>query len=182
MKKALILTTLISSMVVAETSNTYINMNQVLLTHSENGTVNDFQPTAFQWTLGHIVKDFHYLLIGVEGSLMLGVRNDVKSSTQSSQSGAFTNATTTLDKLYNVNIKAILPIIHDLSATTYLGVSRAKMLSTATNYTSRNVWDNSFSYGVGLEYQLLSKVSVHADYMKYFKNLDAIEFGIGFKF
>jgi opacity protein-like surface antigen len=87
-----------------------------------------------------------------------------------------------LEKLYNVNLKAMVPLVGNLSANAYLGASRAKMLSTATNYKSNNAWDNGISYGAGLEYNFLSDVSVHLNYMQYFKNLNGLEFGVGFQF
>lgn len=73
-------------------------------------------------------------------------------------------------------------VVDDLSASAYLGTSRAKMISTTTNYNSNNVYDNGITYGAGLEYNILCDVSIHLEYMHYFKNLNAVEFGLGFRF
>jgi hypothetical protein len=113
----------------------------------------------------------------------LGVNNDTKTLVNTSTLGTFSNAQTSLNKLYNLNLKAIIPIVNNLNFNMYLGGSRSKMLSTAVDYRSNDHWDNSVSYGAGLSYELgSSKVSVEMDYMQYFKNLNAIEFGFGFKF
>lgn len=182
MNKLVILTLSVSSILLATEPNTYINMKAVQLTHSDNGTQQDFKPTAFKWTLGYIFKEFDYVSLGLEASAMLGVDHDTKSTVLSSTNGTYTNATTAIDSLYNLNLKAMIPLSSRFILSTFMGKSRAKMSSTATNYTSNNRWDNSLSYGAGLEYNILTDVSIQVDYTQYYKNLNSIEAGLGFKF
>ena len=182
MKKTLLISLALSSAVLATSPKVYVNMSQSLLTHADNGTVSDFELTGFKWSAGYVVKEFDKLSIALEGSAMLGVTNDTKASVKSSSTGTFSNATETLERLYNVNLKVMVPLGGNVSANAYLGASRAKMLSTAINYKSNNDWDNGITYGAGVQYNILSDVSVHLDYMQYFKNLHAVEFGLGFRF
>lgn len=176
------MSTILGSTLLLATPNTYVNMSNSWLNHSDNGTVDEFKPTGFKWTVGYVLKEFDHFNLAIESSAMLGVNNDTKVSVASSGTGTFTNAVETLDKLYNVNVKAIVPINDNFAVNVYLGASRVNILSTATNYGDNNSWDNGISYGAGLEYNLLSDVSVHVDYMQYFKNLNAVEVGLGFRF
>lgn len=84
--------------------------------------------------------------------------------------------------MYNLQIKTIVPIFDNLNANVYFGGSRAKMLTSANNFTGSNSWSNSVSYETGLEYWFQSNVSLRLDYMKYFKNIEAIDIGLGFRF
>jgi len=182
MKKAILLSITVSSTLLWATPKTYMNMSYSWLTHSDNGTVSDFRPTGFKWTAGYIVKEFDTFNLAIEGSAMLGVNSETKATVASSGAGTFTNAIETVDRLYNLNLKATLPISSKISANGYFGTSRVKILSTATNYGDNNGWDNGISYGAGLQYNIFSDVAVHVDYMQYFKNLNAVEVGLGFRF
>ncbi|HHD82435.1 MAG TPA: hypothetical protein ENK94_04505 [Campylobacterales bacterium] len=182
MRKLLILTLGVSSMLLATSPKTYINMKAVQLIHTDNGTEQDFEPTAFKWTVGHIFKEFDHVALGIEASAMLGVANDTKSTVSSSTTGVYTNAKTEMDNLYNLNLKVLVPLTDNFMFSSSIGVSRAKMISTATNYSSPNNWDNSLSYGAGIHYNILRDVSLEVDYMQYYKNLNGIEVGLGFKF
>lgn len=182
MKKIILMSTILSSTLLFATPKTYVNMNHSWLNHSDNGTVSDFNPTGFKWTAGHIVKEFDFMRFGLEATAMLGLNNETKTTVSSSTTGTFSNATEIIDKLYNVNLKAMIPIKDKFSVNAYLGASRVKIHSTATNYGDNNGWDNGISYGAGLQYNILSDVSVHVDYMQYFKNLNAVELGLGFRF
>ena len=182
MQKIILISLVLSSALLATEPKVYVNMSQSLLTHSDNGTVSDFELTGFKWTAGYVVQEFGSVEIALEGSAMLGVNNDSKASVTSASRGTFSNAQEILEKLYNVNLKMMIPIVQNLSVNTYLGASRAKVLSTATNYKSNKAWYNGISYGAGLEYNVLPDVSVHLNYMQYFKNLNGVEFGLGFQF
>lgn len=176
------MSTLLSSTLLLATPNSYVNMSNSWLSHSDNGTVSDFNPTGFKWTAGYVLKEFDHFNLAIEGSAMLGVNNDKKVTVASSGRGTFTNAIESIDKLYTVNVKAMVPLNDNFTLNAYLGASRVNILSTATNYGDNNSWDNAISYGAGLEYNLLSDVSVYVDYMQYFKNLNAVEVGLGFRF
>jgi len=173
---------LFSTFVFAETPKTYINMNHVLLKYTDNGTTSDFKPTGFKWTAGYLVKDFDFVSFGLEASAMLGVNNDSKSSVTLSNGNTLTNAQASLDKLYNIQLKTIIPLVDKLNANVYLGGSRVKMLTNADSFTGSSGWNSAFSYGAGLEYWFPSNISFNLDYMQYFKNLNALEIGVGFKF
>ncbi len=180
--KILLSSILLSTLLLAETPKAYIDMNHVWLNYSNNGTTTDFKPTGFKWTGGYVLKDFDFASVAIEGSLMLGVNNDSKSNVTLSNGNSLTNAKATLDKLYSLHIKGILPITKGFNANLYLGGTRGKLLSSSNQSKSKSSFENSFSYGGGLEYWTPANVSVYANYMQYFKNLDAIEVGVGFRF
>ena len=183
MKKVILLSLCLSSFIIAnEPNKAYIDMNHVWLNYSNNGTTTDFKPTGFKWTGGYVFKDFDFASVAIEGSLMLGVNNDSKSSVTLSNGNSLTNAEATLDKMYSLHIKGILPITKGFNANLYLGGTRGKLLSSSNQSKSKSSFENSFSYGGGLEYWTSANVSVYGNYMQYFKNLDAVEFGIGFRF
>lgn len=182
MQKILFLSALVSGLLLAETPKTYIDMSSVLLNYSNNGTTTDFKPTGFKWTMGYVVSDFTYASVALEGSAMLGVDNDRKSTVQNSNGDTFTNAQVSIDKMYSLNVKGMLPLSQSFTANLYLGGTRGKVWSSSNNSTSNSSFENSFSYGAGLEYYLPADVSLYANYMQYFKNLSAVEFGLGFRF
>jgi len=172
----------VSSLLSAETKKTYINMSHSWLTHSENGTVSDFNPTGFKWTIGQELINFKGINIAVESTVMLGVNNDKKTSVASTATGTFSNASIALEKLYNVNLRVQKEVLKDLSLQAYLGVSRIKMIPLAINNRPTRTYENGLSYGAGISYDFLPNVSVNFKYMQYFKNLSAIEVGMGFRF
>lgn len=182
LKKLTLTSLVLSSLLLAETNENYINMGYTWLTHSENGTVSDFNPTAFKLTVGKNVYRFNGIALALEGTVMLGVNEDEKSSVASSTTGTFTNASIMLDKLYNVNVRAKKEVVKDLSLQAYLGVSRAKMIPVALNNTPNHGYRNSVTYGAGVSYDILSKISLNLEYMQYFDNLNAVELGVGFRF
>ena len=181
-KVSLLLVTIIPYMLLADESKVYIDMNPSVLSYSDNGTTSDFKPTGFKWTAGYIVKDFDFVSFGVEGSLLLGVDNDVKSKVKNSKGNSFTNAIVSIDKMYSLHLKSILPITNGFNANLYIGGTRGKLLSSSDQSSSSDSVENSVSYGIGLEYWSSADISVYANYMQYFKNLNAIEVGVGFRF
>ena len=171
-----------SSLLLAQSNENYINMSHSWLTHSENGTVSDFNPKGLKGRIGKNLTTFKGIELAVEGTAMLGVNHDKKSSVASSTVGTFTNASMALDKLYNVNLRAKKEVPQDLSLEAYLGASRGKMIPIALNNTPSHGYQNSISYGAGISYDLLPTISVNLEYMQYFDNLSAVEFGVGFRF
>ena len=172
----------VSSLLSAETKESYINMSHSWLTHSENGTVSDFNPTGFKWTIGQELTNFKGINIAVETTAMLGINNDKKTSVASATTGTFSKASITLDKLYNVNFRVQKEVLKDVSLQVYVGASRGKIIPLAINNIPKHTYENGFSYGAGISYNILDDVSVNLEYMQYFKNLSAIEFGMGFAF
>ena len=108
--------------------------------------------------------------------------NDTKRSVKSSSGGTLVNAQEQLDKLYSLNIKASVPLFSNFSTHLYVGGIQGKIESIADNYANKSVYDNSLSYGAGVKYLIANDVSVHADYRHYFKNLEALQIGVGFGF
>lgn len=182
MKKLLVLPIIVSGVLLAETPKVYVDLNPVLLNYTDNGVKNDFDIKAFKWSLGYLIKDLDIVTLGVEGSALLGYGADKRSRVTNSDREIFTNATSYLDSLFALHLKGIVPINNNFHLNTYLGGSQAKLDSIATEFESSGKWDRSLSYGVGLEYWSSANVSIHANYMQYFKNLSAIEVGLGFKF
>ena len=182
MKRILFLSALVSGLLVAEAPKTYIDMGSVLLNYSNNGTSTDFKPTGFKWTMGYLLNDFTYASVAVEGSAMLGVNNDTKAQVHNSNGDIFSNAKMSLDALYNLQLKAIVPITQSFNTNLYMGGTRGKTFSSSNVSNNKGSYDNSFSYGAGLEYWSSADVSLQVKYMQYFKNLSAIEFGLGFRF
>ena len=182
MNKLLLNILLLSSVAFAQDSKFYVDMNPSSMSFESKGISSNFKPTGFKWTAGYIVKDFDFVSFGVEGSLLLGVNNDVKSKVKNSKGNSFTNATVSIDKMYSLHLKSILPITNGFNANLYLGGTRGKLLSSSDQSSSSDGFENSISYGVGLEYWSLADISVYVNYMQYFKNLNAIEVGVGFRF
>ncbi|MBU1667525.1 porin family protein [bacterium] len=182
MKKTIMITLALSSALLATSPKVYVNMSQSLLSHSDNGTVSDFDPTGFKWTVGHNFYAFNGIELALEGTVMLGVDEDEKASVASSSTGTFTNASIMLDTLYNVNLRAQKEVVKDWSLQAYLGASRGKMIPIALNNRPNHGYRNSLTYGAGVSYSILEDVSLNFEYMQYFENLDAVEFGVGFRF
>jgi len=182
LKKITLISLATSSLLLAQSNENYINMSHSWLTHSDNGTVSDFNPTGFKWTIGKNLTTFKGIELAVEGTAMLGVNHDKKSSVASSSTGTFSNASIALDKLYNVNLRVKKEVLKDFSLQAYLGASRGKMIPIALNNTPSHGYQNSISYGAGVSYDIFSDVSINLEYMQYFDNLNGIEFGVGFRF
>lgn len=172
----------VSSFVLATETEYYIEMAPTVLSYSGNGSTDNLKPTGFKWTVGYTLGSINKIKISTEGSVILGVNSDNRDSLSTTSGGTFTNSKTSLEELYNINLKATLPILDQLYLNGYLGGSQAKLLSTADNYQSENEFDSSVSYGAGLKYEFLSDIYLQVNYMQYFKNLNATEFALGFKF
>lgn len=182
LKKVTLTSLALSSLLLAESHENYINIGYTGLTYSENGTVSDFKPTAFKWRVGHNVYAFNGIELALEGTVMLGVNEDKKASVASSSSGTFTNASVMLDGLYNVNLRVQKEVVKDFSLQAYWGVSRAKMHTVAVNNRPNHGYKNAMSYGVGASYDMVEDIALNLDYMQYFENLSGIEVGVGFRF
>ncbi len=180
--KILLSSILLSSFLFAETPKAYIDMNYVWANYSNNGTTTDFKPTGVKWTGGYVVKTYPYLSVAVEGSAMLGVNSDTKSTVHNSSGATFHNADVSIEKMYSLNLKTIIPLSNSFNVNVYLGGTRGEVSSFSDESNSKGGFENSFSYGAGLEYWTPADVSVYANYMQYFKNLDAVEVGVGFRF
>ena len=157
-------------------------MGSILSSYESEGMSSDFKPTGFKWTAGYVVKEFCYASMALEGSAILGVNSDKKSTVQNSSGETFNNAQVRIDKMYSVNVKSMFPLSQSFNANLYLGGTMAKVLSSSDNFSSKSSFENSFSYGAGLEYWSSADVSLQVKYMQYFKNLSAVEVGVGFKF
>ena len=182
MNKVLASMLIFSSAIVAQSPKVYVDMSPVWLNYESKGISSEFKPTAFKWTAGYVVKDLSFVSLALEGSAMLGVNNDSKATVQNSNGDTFTNAKVSLDKLYSVQVKGMFPLSQSFNANLYLGGTTAKVLSSSDSGANASSFENSFSYGAGLEYWTSANVSVYANYMQYFNNLDAIEVGVGFRF
>jgi len=182
MNKLLISMIIASSTVIAQNPKLYVDMSPTWMKYESSGVNSDFKPTGFKWTAGYEVKDFSFASVALEGSVMLGVNSDKKSSVKNSSGTTFTNAKITVDKLYALHLKGMFPLSGGINANVYMGGSRGKVLSSSDQSTSNSSFENSFSYGAGLEYWSSANVSVYANYMQYFNNLNAIEVGLGFRF
>lgn len=182
MKKSLLLSLCFTSFIIADESKTYIDMSPVWMNYESKGISSDFKPTGFKWTAGYVLKDFSFASVAVEGSALLGVNHDKKATVNNSNGDTFTNATVSMDKLYSLHLKSMFPLSQSFNVNLYLGETTAKVLSSSDNSSSKSSFENSFSYGGGLEYWTSANVSVYANYMQYFKNLNAVEIGVGFRF
>jgi len=182
MKKSLLLSLCFTSFIIADESKTYIDMSPIWMNYESKGISSDFNPIGFKWTAGYVLKDFSFASMALEGSALLGVNHDKKSTVQNSNGDTFNNATVSVDKMYALHLKSMFPLSQSFNANLYLGRTTAKMLSFSDNSSSKSSFENSFSYGAGLEYWTDADVSVYANYMQYFKNLNAVEIGVGFRF
>ena len=184
-KKIFILVLILTSLF-SDTSKKYIDFEYALLNYSNSSTNKDFQLNGYKLTAGYMLFDFPYLDIGVESSIMVTkgeVRNSVIIDNGLNINGTtLHDATVDVDLLYTAYMKATAPIVDILYGNLYIGWDRAKVSSEAKDYTRYSKWDDSLSYGIGLEYWIPMGVSLKIDYMSYFNNLNSIEFGFGFKF
>jgi len=185
-KRILLLIILISTLSFANTAKKYIDFEYALLNYSNSGTDKDFELNGYKLTAGYILTNFSYLNIGIENSII--ITNGQTPSVVTIDNGATINGTTLneatvdIDFLYAVHLKATAPIIDILYGNLYFGWDKAKVSSRATNYETSTKWEDSFSYGIGLEYWIPMGISLKLNYMSYFNNLNSIEFGFGFKF
>jgi len=182
MKKTLTLGILLSGTLLANEPKVYVDMSPVWMNYESKGISSDFKPTGFKWSTGYVLKDFSFASVALEGSALLGVNHDKKSTVQNSNGDTFNNATVSVDKMYALHLKSMFPLSQSFNANLYLGGTTAKVLSFSDNSSSKSSFENSFSYGAGLEYWSSVNVSVYANYMQYFKNLNAVEIGVGFRF
>jgi len=182
MKKILCLLLGLSSVMVAQSPKAYIDISPMWMSYESNGISSDFNPTGFKWTGGYRLKDFSFVSFAIEGSAILGGNSDKKSTVTNSSGVTFTNAEVSLDKMYALHLKSIVPIVQNFNANLYLGATTGKLLSSSDQSQSNSSFENSFSYGAGLEYWTGANVSLYANYMQYFKNLNAVEVGVGFRF
>jgi hypothetical protein len=185
-KKILFLVIFISTLSFGDMARKYIDFEYALLNYSNSSTNKDFQLNGYKLTAGYMLFDFSYLDIGVESSIMVTkgeAQNLVTIDNGANINGVTLNdATVDVDLLYTAYMKATAPIVDILYGNLYLGWDRAKVSSKAKDYNRYSKWDDSLSYGVGLEYWIPMGVSLKIDYMSYFNNLNSVEFGFGFKF
>ena len=182
MNKLLVSIWMLTGIVVAENPKIYLDMSPIWFNYESKGVSSDFNPNGFKWTMGYELKDFSFASVAIEGSALLGIENDKKSSITNSSGVTFTNAKVTVDKIYSLHLKGMFPLSNSLNANIYMGETRGKISSSSDQSTSNSSFENSFSYGAGLEYWMPANVSLYANYMQYFKNLDAVEVGVGFRF
>ena len=184
MKKIVLAIALCSSILLAESKNLYVELGGNFLTHDkdENGLKSDMESTALKVTLGSLLMEQKNYHLSLEGSLMLGLDGESKSSIEQNNGNTLTNAKLYLDKLYNVYVKGTFPLSNELKLNGYLGLSHAKTLAKADNYNGSNGFKTSLSYGIGMDYEFYSNVYLHTNYMQYFSDLSAFEAGMGFRF
>lgn len=182
MHKLLVTMLMFSTAVLAENPKVYLDMSPIWSNYESKGISSEFKPTGFKWTAGYVVKEFSWLSVAVESSVILGVNTDTKSTVQNSSGETFNNAQVGIDQLYSLNVKGMFPLTQSMNANLYVGATRGKIFSSSDNSTYHASYDNSVSYGAGLEYWFPADVSLYVNYMQYFKNLDAIEVGVGFRF
>jgi len=182
MLKTMILSILTLSLANAQDTKTYIDLGTMAMNYTDNGTLTDLKPVGVKWTVGYVIKDFDKFSLGVETSFATGAKSSKKSTITTTNGVVLTNSETTLEELFNANIKTIVPLKENFNANIYVGATRAKLLSIADGYASKNKYDNSISYGAGVEYWFPKNISIYGDYMQYFDNVNAIEIGIGFRF
>ena len=182
MNKLLVSMLIFSSAIEAQSPKIYVDISPVLMNYESQGISSEFKPIGFKWTTGYVVKEFSFASIAVDGSAMWGVKHNKKTTVQNSNGDTFGNATVSVDKMYSLHLKSMFPLSQSLNANLYLGGTGGKVLSSSDTSNSKSSFENSFSYGAGLEYWSSADASVYANYMQYFKNLNAIEIGVGFRF
>jgi len=184
-KRILLLIILISTLSFGKMLKKYINFEYAILNYSNSGTDKDFQLNSYKLTAGYMLFDFSYLDIGIENSIIVAkgeTQRVVTINGETIDETTLNDATVDVDFLYTAYLKATTPIIDILYGNLYFGWDRAKISSKATDYETYSKWENSFSYGIGLEYLIPMGVSLKLNYMSYFNNLNSVEFGFGFKF
>lgn len=184
MNKTIVSITLCSGLLLADSPKLYIDMAPVYLTHDkkDNGVKSDLNSNAFKWTLGSILTQSTMYTFSIEGSALLGIDGENKALVERSTTGTLTNAQIRVDKLYNINLKTMVPLTHKITLNGYFGATRANTIAIADNYYHENALKNSLSYGAGLAYQFHPQVSLYTNYIQYYSDLSAFEVGLGFWF
>jgi opacity protein-like surface antigen len=165
-----------------KSANIYVDVGYSIATYSKNGTKSDFHPKDYKLDIGYIFADLDYIAFAAETGLLFNAQSDKKSEVTLLDGTTLNNAKVTLDKLYYLELKAIIPLFDQLNANVYAGGNQVKMLTSGDGYKGSNDWDYGFAYGAGLEYVFKNNISLHTDYMIYFTNIKAIDFGLGYRF
>jgi len=181
LNKLLISIILFTTIIVAQNQKVYIDIDSAWLSYKSKGVSSNFRPMGVKWTAGYKLKDFYFASVAIEGSALIGVENSTKSSLKNS-SGTFTNAEVFVDKIYSLQLKNIFPLNQSFNANFHIGGTTGKINSSSNQSKSNSSFERSLSYGASLEYWSKENISLHVGYMQYFKNLSAIETGIGFQF
>lgn len=158
----------------------YVGLAPAYLTYESKGVKPKFNTVGEKYTLGYIVKSYGLYTASIEGSILLA-GSDKKDSVTNSF-GTFKNAEVTIEQLYSLHIKNQFNFNNKLNGSFYLGVTRGKVYSSSDRGVSKKKFENSFSYGAGIEYELNTQVSIQANYIQYFKNLHSVEVGLVLKF
>lgn len=179
MKKLILL--LMFSLLSAHANNSfYFGLAPAYLTYESKGVKPKFHIVGEKYTLGYTIKSYGIYTASIEGSIIVA-GSDKKASITNSY-GTFKNAEVTMEQLYSLHLKNQFDFTNTLNGSFYMGVTRGKIYSSSNRGVSNKKFENSFSYGVGLEYKLNPQVSMQVNYMQYYKNLSSVEVGLVLKF
>lgn len=181
MKKLIFGLLIVCSFLTAQTNQGfYFGLAPAYLTYESKGVKPKFHTVGEKYTLGYIVKSYGLYTASIEGSIVLA-GSDKKASVTNSY-GTFKNAEVTIEQLYTLHIKNQFNFSTKLNGSFYIGATRGKVYSSSDRGVSKKKFENSFSYGAGIEYKLNQQVSIQANYMQYYKNLSSVEVGFVLKF
>lgn len=166
---------------IKEESKTYIGLKYSILEYSNNGTKDSFQPQALAWNLGYTIRSFKYYSISIDTSFISGLKSVNKSISKLNNNNSITNIEVSLDKMFSIGIKHNFYFNEKLLLYLYTGESIAKIIATSEELNSKKEYDNSISFGVGINIYIQKNIFLNVEYMTYFKNLDAIQVGLVFK-
>ena len=158
----------------------YFGLAPAYLTYESKGVKPRFNTVGEKYTLGYTIKSYGIYTASIEASILLA-GSDKKASVTNSY-GTFKNAEVTIDQLYSLHLKNQFSFSNKFNGSFYIGVTRGKIYSTSNRSVSPKKFENSFSYGAGIEYKLNPQVSIQANYMQYYKNLSSVEVGFILKF
>jgi len=178
LKKILLISILFSTLLNAKM---YSDIKYSTLDYKDKDINKNFKLNGYKLSIGYMSENFSFADVGVESSIATDRGTKIPSITLEDET-VITDAHVDIDFLYAVHLKITRPIVDILYGNLYFGLDYAKISSSAIGNNNSSRWEGSYSYGIGLEYWIPLGVSIQLNYMSYFNNLDAMEFGFGLKF
>jgi len=150
----------LGGIIYANDTGYYLDLSPVYLKYDSKGVSSSFKTTGMKLSVGHKIKKFSFVNLLLEGLVIVGSSDSKQSITNNY--GTFTNAKVTVDQIYSLHLKNEFYLTDNISLNLYVGETRAKVYSSSDQSKSKRAFENSFSYGTGIEYKLNKQVSIHA--------------------
>ena len=187
LKNFLCMILVLSNLSFASESSFYGNLQYTKLNYSNTGSDKDFGLDGYKLSFGYLFNDVFNsketlpITLGIEGSISL-LNSKSRETIHFKNGTVLHDASVDINALYATHLKATTPLFDLLYGNLYFGWNMADIGTSALEYERKSKNESGLSYGLGIEYWIPIGVSIQANYMRYFENLDAIEVGFGLKF